>query len=484
MTRLFSSQFPLDNSKSLDDLFLLDKLWVVGSPVSPFKKIKELDGLQEHENAVAKETPSGESYTTQLAMADAKNHSFLGFRYRHPGHDGSQWCSDVIGAKNDDSFWVSVTVDYEVDKSGKREPYSKRPYILKLLAEKMGGRDGNVPITGRPYFFEDEGGVEDFVAEMMTGQTDAVMPIVYMSKDRNNFLSLDPETLADKLAGLANVLVEPSRDFSHRLKKASRGNNVYFGAVGIYWPEGYGKYVLTKKLIDSMKYPNETIVRKVIDGLRSRRISRHLTWNNIHIVHNQQAMEELQRTSVDTESQELAQLYAEERDRKEAQLEEAEQKVRSLEARLRALSIAKPVQQNGEVIQLPTTDELYEGEFRRVIVDALQGAMRTQPDRITRRKALLDEMLELNQLDDNMKAIVNRLKVVLRNYDGMTAPIKSELERKGFRVVKGGDDHYIVSVEGFRDDVFFELASSPGFTGKGGRSGPNAASGFIRMFFK
>src|SRR5690606_26011686 len=67
------------------------------------------------------------------------------------------------------------------------------------------------------------------------------LPLVYVSVRRSRQPFVDVDDLARRLAGMAHVIVEPSRQFSFALARNTRHTNAYDGAVGIYWPSGMAR---------------------------------------------------------------------------------------------------------------------------------------------------------------------------------------------------------------------------------------------------
>ena len=60
------------------------------------------------------------------------------------------------------------------------------------------------------------------------------MPIINVSAPFSGPYLVDPNVLAESLAGMAHVVVEPSRDFSLGLMALAHRKNVSGGTIALY----------------------------------------------------------------------------------------------------------------------------------------------------------------------------------------------------------------------------------------------------------
>jgi hypothetical protein len=153
--------------------------------------------------------------------------------------------------------------------------------------------------------------------------------------------------------------VEPSRNFSFKLKELMRGDNIYGGAVGVYWTEGIGKlYWTPDKLMDK---PEDLICKKIESALNAKKIRRNLTWENLQSLQKFEQIKKIReeyilreknlqtvhgdiRTGLDRLEkdkkylEEILDVASQEIAGKEALLKEAEEKNKELEKRLLRLT--------------------------------------------------------------------------------------------------------------------------------------------------
>ena len=469
MARLFSTQFPLDAKASLEGLLELGKKWIIGSQHNTLEK-DEVMLMEKHGDKCEKEGQRAE-----LGRASASDYEVLGFRYCTPGKDNSTYTADIVFLSQGDSRLASVILDYDTGVAGAQIPSGNKPYIIKMLIEEIGGGlDGDILVGNKPIHLKD--GDEAFVSEILRGNTPAIMPVVYLSRDNYNLLKINADLLADKLSGVANILVEPSRKFSFALRDHSRGYNVFGGAVGIYWPEGFGKYFWLPEH-EEIKGDNaiSAVCQKVIDGLKSRKLRREITWENLQSLHNQFLIQKIKESHT-TESTELSCVYDEVLREKDEQIKSSDGRIKFLENELRKMSANRDSE--GGLITSPQVEQVYEDELKGLVIDALRTAVINTPDN-TRRHSLLEAIVDSNAQSSNARGeIVKKIKIMFNDFTGLTGPMRNELQRIGFEIIKDGP-HYKMYLEGQKGGICVSIPGTPGDR----RAGKNLASDIVRTFF-
>ena len=465
MKTLFSTQFPLNSHASLDDLLEVKKEWIRNSPHSP-TRIKDLSQLNKHGDCV-----SDNEYSVELGRAEADNYHVLGIRYSTP-FNKDRLSTTVISLKNEEGITTLVNVDY--DSSGARinVPIIKKPFIIKLLIDSLGGgQDGYIPVGNEPIHLTE--GDDNLISKILNGSQRSSMPIVYMSRNINNLVSLRPGRLADLLSGIANVFVEPSRNFSHRLRDLTNGKNVYGGTIGVYWPNEGGRLSFFGG--DFIKDdPEKIIYQKIVDALSSRRLPIELTWENIQSLNNLKAIKSI-RESHEQDSESLLNLYTDELINKDRQLIDASRRIVTLEDELRRTR--GRTNYGGELMNDPQIIELYPGEIRNTVIGILRGSVNYQRP-ITRKDKVLLRLLKSNVIDDSKrKEIAENIKRIFKDYTGINGSMRSELQKMGF-IIEDGGKHYKLYLKEEGKDIFVTLPKTP----SDHRGGMNTSSDIIRTF--
>lgn len=465
MKTLFSTQFPLNSHASLEDLLETKKNWIRDSPHSPIG-IKDLSQLNKHGDYVK----DGE-YLVELGRSESNNCHILGIRYSTP-FNRDRLSTTVISLKNEEGITTLVNVDY--DSSGARitVPIIKKPFIIKSLIDSIGGgQDGYIPVSDEPIHLT-EGDVE-LIAKVLNGLQKSSMPIVYMSRNINNLVSLRQGKLANLLSGIANVFVEPSRNFSYKLRDLTSGKNVYGGTIGVYWPNEGGRLSFFGD--DFLKEdPEKAIYQKIVDALSSRRLPIELTWDHIQSLNNLKAIK-LIRDGHEQDTDSLLNLYTDELSNKDRQLIDASRRISTLEDELRRTR--GRTNYGGELINDPQIIELYPGEVKNTIIETLRGSVNYQRP-TTRKDKILLRTLKSNVMNDSTrKEIIEKIKKIFKDYRGINGSMRSELQRMGFLIEDGGK-HYKLYLKEEGRDIFVAIPKTP----SDHRSGMNTSSDIIRTF--
>lgn len=463
----FKAQFPVDAARTGTDLLECVRVWLAGSPHSQMRN--KLAGLSLSDG----EAVSLDNESLRVSVYRDEGQEIAGARYEKREDDRVTWVTEIVGAKTVDAFDVCVQVSVDSDLPVERLDSGRRPYVLKRIMERMsGGRDGALVVSDRPTYLDESG--RDLAARLITADAGVTLPVVYVSATASNLPFIDPVELAKWIAGMAHVVVEPSRAFSFSLMQDVAGENVYGGAVGIYWPDGIGKWVFlpTKDLADP-KDLQLAVSRKVRSSLLFQRAKPSCSWLNLQEKIARKRIKELREAgSNDVEA------YVRHFD---AELKAKEEAIERLEAELLrrkyAEGGARTLEREGRVIQLELAEpDLFQGECIGIVLDVLAGAAESAGEH-TRRGDVLRDIVARNASAGERESILEKLNDVLRQYKSMSAGARAVLEEVGFEIQDEGKHYKLV----FRGDSRYPFILAK--TSSDWRSGMNAFSKLRRHIF-
>jgi hypothetical protein len=274
---------------------------------------------------------------------------------------------------------------------------------------------------------------------------------------------------------MAHVLVEPNRPFSLRLMQEVKGENVYGGAVGIYWPDGAGRRAFfIGKQFESPTELQDAVLDEIRLALVNRRPLARVTWAAVQERTSQQRLEDLKKSGSAAINDYIAN-FDRELSAARQDLADAEREIGRLNSDLRRYQ-SKAASQAGISLQGIPEQDLFEGEILSVIRDALHDAKsRVQPD--GRRQHILDALVAANPPTGQAEAYKSALKDLLRDYRSMETKTRDALEEMGFNITEEGK-HFKLTYQGDERYVF-TLAK----TGSDYRGGLNAASDIGKRLF-
>ena len=461
----FKTQFPIAVSTVMSEFMDCCRIWVVKSP----------------HTKLASEIPSGvregkfgdDTEAANFGFFESETISSGGIRYEKTDDDGVRWVTDVIGHKSEKSFWVSVQLNVDSELPVERLEQGKRPYIVKLLMEKFaGGYDGELSVTDDPIFLASTD--TDLAEKIICAGTGSVMPAVYVSRDHSGALILDPNLLAKWLSGMAHVVVEPSRKFSSQITRQVYGENVYGGAVAIYWPDGVGKWIYLPSKWSSPSALQAAISKKIRISLLYQRLRRECTWSYLQEVTSRQKLEILRASGSDNIEEYIGHF--------DKEILAKDEEIQRLEAELvRARYSKRGIQYSSgdeeHTISLETSEsDLYQGEQVGLIIESLKSAA-TSAEPHSRRRNILDALVVSNDNPGDRDEILERLKELLRQYTSMTAPVRAEFANLGFTIYEEGKHYKLL----FQDDARYPFVLPK--TGSDWRGGLNAFSDLKKRLF-
>lgn len=464
----FSTEFPVSDSKTGDDFIFSVKTWILASRYTHFSPadLKEIGGEGESKSVV--ETDSIEVLRVLTPDTDS-----IGVTY-HKRDGDCDWITRIVFSSTPSSNWVSVRVFCEPHHLRAKLPPVKKPVLMQTLLDLLdGGQDGDLKVNDKPYCFS-EGDVERAVA-CINGTSGTYLPVVYISAPFKGRTTVDADALAKKLVGMAHVVVEPSRAFSIRVMSEVKSQNVYGGAVGVYWPEGGG----IRKFINSRYGDDEiAIARDICEeiglALNNRRPLIRCTWNAVKELYSRRLLNEL-REAGSTDVNNYIAVFDDELKAKNEALEDAEKEIQRLNAEIRRFE-SRISSQSGITLSIGQEVEYYNSEISDIILEALVAGQNGVTED-SRRQHVLSEIIKVNSSSGAADKIRDKLKAALRKYTGLDAKTQRDLIELGFEVGDIGK-HYKLTWNG--DDRYtFTLAKTPGDH----RTGLNSALDISRLFF-
>jgi hypothetical protein len=444
---VWATEFPAASGTHADDLLPVAKEWLVGSPHS---KWTHGDFADEPLGEVTRYSVGEQSVSIMRVHVDGQ--SWAGLQQSWIEKASREWSTDIVAHENHGVVWISVRLHCNLLKPGSRLPIPKKPYLVKLLLQKLGGGyDGILPIDEKPVLLrEDE---VDVAAGYMLGTAKNRLPVVYVSTNWARQYPVDISRLAKDLAGMAHVVAEPSRQFSFSLYRSVRGINAYNGAISIYWPAGLGAQArfLPGRFGSPDEFENavKDAVRIALTHIRPKVES---TWSYLREMISRARLEHL-RAQGSEGWEEYAQELDVELSAVREQLADSEAEIRRLMSdNLRLQSFVRPSTEG--VLTYGKEQELYPGELKECIIDALTASRNAiAPD--SRWMHIIEDLIEANPVGDGAEQLATEIKAIFSKYTKFAAAERRRLEDLGFTVTDSGkhakavyhdDDRYVFSI--------------------------------------
>lgn len=474
---LFSTMLDIDASLTKEEFIRLVIEWNKNTP--------------HRENAIPDIIWNGErnirygNDSLWLEISEYRNGNIIAVRYEKIENDGIVWDTDFVMNFSDMQMAIMLDRSYKEDALVS-QIYFSAPHLITMLMNKGYLRpDGCLPVGRYPIVIRDDN--LEVVADVINGNKKYRLPVVYVSKTKFDENPIDVKRLADKLKGVAHVLIQKDAYSNQYLRQLCGDKNEYYGAIGVYYPNNsfqHTKY-LYRRYAGEDDFLLEKVIRAVFRYSNSQKISSLYTWDGVNnaILTDRLTSQKAERLEAERARQkaedEVGQIYDTFDDdfkklqRLVEELNHANEALRSENAGLRAKIDATDTL---PIIFYGDEDELYTGEIRDMVLWAVSEALENVREK-SRRADVYRDILAANEYKKLCEDRHRRIKQALKGYSGMNKAVRQELMDLGFEIADDGK-HYKLTYYGDRR-YWTTLAKTPSEI----RGNKNAASDIINDMF-
>jgi hypothetical protein len=467
---VWATEFPAAKGRTAAEVLAVGRRWLAGSPHGTWKLESFLD---DPPGEITRYECGGQ--TASFASISVDGRGLAGLQQTWLQEDQLEWTAEIVAREASDALWITVRLDCNVVQPGLPLPKARKPYIVgQLLNDLGGGSDAGLGVGETPVFLRETD--VQLAAHLIRGDHGNRLPVVYASAGRDDRPSVDPRELARWLAGMAHVVVEPSRWFSFTLAGHAMDANAYGGAVGVYWPNGRSPQVrfITSRFASPRRLQSAVVdaVRKALTVVRPHP---ECTWAFLRECISRERLEAL-KAAGSTEVEKYVQEFDAEVAAKQERIDAAEREIVRLRAELRRFEHAGGAAAGGVLAQ-GKEKPLYPGELRDAAVKALRAG-RTMLCSDGRLQHVVDDLLAANPAGDGDAQIEEILRECLSTERTLSAGDRAKLERAGFRISDDGK-HWKATYQGDERYVFTMSKTSSDH-----RAGKNLVSQISRRLFK
>jgi hypothetical protein len=463
----FATEFPVDGSHQASTFLDAVKEWLGGSPHTKFTRA-ELDKIGGEPEVIAQN--DFEKFRTLNIQMDSYNEA-VAVEYTRNEND-LEWITTITFSRQPNDTWIGVRVSCESLRPTIDLPRAKKPIIVQKLMEKLGGGfDGPFAVTRAPILLKNDN--IGLATRAIWGELQCHLPIVYVSAAFNGGHTVNVNSLALRLSGMAHILVEPNRAFSRRLKIETRSENAYGGAIGIYWPDGGGsRWLSFGRDLRSSEALQRAIFDEVVISLANRRALARCTLAVIQQAGSRKALD-LLKASGSQEIQKYVDAFDGELEAKDIQLQESDREVHRLKSIIRKYE-SQPQMSSELNLATGKEQDFHPGEIREIILEALSTSNVIEG---SRRDHVISEILSSNVRTTELTERREKLKKLLRDYRSMDGRTRRDLEEFGFSILEDGKHFKLTYLGDAR--YTFSLSKSGGDN----RGGLNLVSDISKQLF-
>lgn len=428
--------------------------------------------------------------------------NIIAIRYEKKEEDGSIWDTDFVMNFNLMKMAIQIERSYSAEALSTNNGFSTPYFITLLIKQGYLKTDHKLQIQNEPIKINAKN--IKLLTDVINNKTQYSLPVIYVSKTYYDNDPVNVNHLANRLKGVAHVMVEQGNWLNPTLKEKCGGKNEYNGAIGIYFPM-YNHRRYLYRITD--RFLLEKVVKSVIKYCTSQTVDSLLTWQGINNV--------LLKNSIANQRKEClaakaAQKVAEDKateilnsldERRKQAFEEAQSEankildsfdddMQKLQNQMESLTRENEIlrfENQGLKKKIDTMDlapvlvmgnecDLYTGEIKDIILSTLSDAL----DRIhpkSRRADIIRDIIKNNDYHKLSNTKAEEIKKLLKDYNVTSTRTQQGLKDLGFDLTEDGK-HYRATYYG---DERYKTTFSK--TPSDNRSGKNSVQQTINLFF-
>ena len=457
--QIYSAIFPVKESLSQDVLINLVIEWNQGSP---HNKISNLNWDGKKRNV------KFENGNLSLAIEEIRTYNTIAIRFHQFDENNIIWNTDIVVNFNTHIFSIKIDRETTADTIG-FIPRFKTPILVNMLLDReYVGMDNDLEISDKEILIKKDN--YKVIENIICRNTVYSMPVIYVTKSRGRY-PLKVHNLAYRLRGIAHVLIEEDTDVCKYLKESCGGMNSHHGSIGIYYPGSSAPY----KIITTRRYegqeetyidPNENMLCRYMNQQARDKM---MTWEGVQneLLKLRYVSATEKKAKAENEVSEVYENFSDELEEKERTIEELNNRVMALQAENQGLRAKYEQVTEIPLIYYGEEDELYEGEIKDHILEALHKQMQ-QVKKGTRKELILQDILESNEASDALEEKRTEIKRILKGYTKVGDSLKRDLKAYGFSITKDGG-HYKLTYKG-DSRYLFTMAASGSDSQRGGEN--------------
>tara|TARA_R110001583_G_scaffold195496_1_gene374319 strand:+ start:42413 stop:43864 length:1452 start_codon:yes stop_codon:yes gene_type:complete len=462
---IFATEFPARPDIDKARFTAAAIAWIRGIKAS--RVLEEFDAKELYYDDAWLETNAGEA----LALKSYEHNSIsaFGVRIEIPDHMGRKWRTECVYSRFADAAFLRIRGQcFAIEQHAVLETPKKPYFISQSIEDNWTASDGKLQIQSNPHYLQTN---ELSLAQaILTGHATEFLPCIYVSRNNDNSLPLDPNRLAKKIAGLGHIVVEPDRGFSFELMNASNRENPYAGAIGIFAPSGKQLSRLFRKADDRSGYKLETLcifsVNSFMSGLAAKR---GWEWQQI-----QEEQSRLLRGQISSESTDSFDEYI---DYVDAELQAKDEQIENLKTLLEIAKASSSTETIDSSDLLPIAlakvigRELYDGEFSdrlRFIIKKMAALQNLDVDE--RTSGFAQEFVKSTNFTGRAASLIAQIKAASKDGNEMPKKLGALLSAMGYSKTQEGKHLKFKApgdLFGMADEV---LPSTPSDSQRGGKN--------------
>lgn len=357
-----------------------------------------------------------------------------------------------------------VTTEFTTDFA----PTFYPPYFVKLIVYSgYSGYDSTLHVSQKAHLASDCKGL---LQKVCCKEIKVSLPIVYITRLKENMSELNVDDLAFRLQGVAHVIYEPD-GYDQKLSLDIDDETEYENKAIIFYPS-------TQKQVDIIECTEKSkdhIENRIINAVYSymiQRVRKNIdTWDGI--LNEQLHLKNMEllksKETIEEENDYLYEEFGDQLKKMEETNAKQNNEIQRLTAEVQGLRMKFSDRSQIPIIVAGEEKDFYEGEIKEIILEILEEYKKSCHEG-SRRQHVIDDILQCNEYKHLPEKKREILKKALKGYRSLNGSLKNELEALGIEITSDGK-HYKWSY--FGDSRYVVTAAK---TSSDARSGMNLSA--------
>ena len=399
-----------------------------------------------------------------LAIEECSDHNIIAIRYEKKDTDGIVWGTEFVANFNELKMAVRLDRSY-MEKAKVKKNYFYTPGFISMMEEQgYLVPDNDLPVSRKPIYIQKDN--LELLTNVINGKAHYRLPVVFVSKTLSDKDPVHIGGLANKLKGVAHVLVQNSRHLNYLLRELCAGKNEYNGAIGIYFPNctaGHQRFLYhIEQGNDAVLF--EKVVHSVFQYTNSQLLDTLYTWQGVTyaILRDRLNNQLSQRMAAETACMqaEMAKREAETARKKAesaaaeagALVDSVDDELHKYQKQIEVLTKEKEVllyENQGLHSKLSSLEhlpllyygdetEFFPGEVKEMVLSALEEKLEKIEPKSRQADVLRDVITKNGGCQHEAEQKAQMLKLLLRGYKMLSASMKQALSDIGFVITEEG----------------------------------------------
>ncbi len=392
----------------------------------------------------------------------------IAVRYERVESDGVIWDTDYVVDFYTRKMVLRLHRSYMEEAVAVSSSFSIPHLITLLINNDYIENDKELPVTREPIYITDKN--VSLLADIISREKKFKLPIVYVSKTVYDRDPVNVNLLAEKLKGVAHVLVESSKALNNTIRRLCNDKNEYNGKIGIYYPNPavMNKRFMYHQYTGSDKKLFDKVVADVIRYLNSQNVDSLYTWNGVinSLLTDRVAAQRLElldaeraKTRAENEMDKVYDVFDDDLKRLQQQVADLTRNNEALMYENQGLRSKLDASDNTPVLYLGEEEEFYQGEIKDILLSVLEDALKGTTNKL-RRTHIINDIIKNNNYQRMGEQRAQQIKRIFKTYTGMSGPIRQQLKELGFEITEEGKHYKLIY---FGDERYWAtLGKTPG----------------------